>query len=48
MKNKTFKYPVGKCKSLQCYLKKEHEKDKELIGYSWFNVQIVDTEKHTV
>jgi hypothetical protein len=48
MVNTNFKYPIGKCESLQCYLKKEHEKDKELLGYSFHNSIMVDTETNTV
>jgi len=47
-KVKEFKYPIGKCEALQCYLKKADKEDKELAGYSFHNIQIVDTEKNTV
>ncbi|CAG8547607.1 14404_t:CDS:2 [Cetraspora pellucida] len=47
-KIKKFKYPIGKCEALQCYLKKADKEDKELVGYSFNNSLIIDTEKNTV
>ncbi|CAG8652741.1 4218_t:CDS:1 [Ambispora gerdemannii] len=37
--NKRFKYPIGKCKSIKCG---KDEGAKKLLGYSWFNTQIID------
>lgn len=48
-----FKYPIGKCKALhrnkegKLYDLKD-QPESELIGYSFFNIQEIDTEKNTV
>jgi len=48
-----FKYPIGKCKALhrdeegRLYDLK-NQPESELIGYSFFNIQVVDTENNTV
>lgn len=53
IKKGKFKYPIGKCKSLhrdkngKIILDKDQEKI-ELIGYSYFNVRVIDTETNTV
>lgn len=45
--NNQFKYPIGECKGIR-YWACDERNQKELIGYSWFNIQIVDTEANTV
>jgi len=53
MENKTFKYPIGKCKALhkdekgRLYNLKD-QPESELIGYSFFNTQVIDTQTNTI